>query len=120
MSKQMTFALACTVVLSALIPGVAGYLSARLEAIEAAERNLRALEARLDLREARDARPVAFPGPCVRTPPTPRFQEVPATALRHHAHWSGEVPDWLPGLLKEVADAISAARPYDGGDQELS
>ncbi|MGP3962907.1 hypothetical protein ACTWPT_43650 [Nonomuraea sp. 3N208] len=106
MSKQMTFALACTVVLSALIPGVAGYLSARLEAIEAAERNLRALEARLDLREARDARPVSFPAPCLRTPSTPRFQEVPATALSDHKHGHSEIPDWLPGLLKEVANAI--------------
>ncbi|NUP03282.1 MAG: hypothetical protein HOV96_34500 [Nonomuraea sp.] len=81
LSKQMTFALACAVVLSALVPGVAGYLSARLEAIESAERNLHALEARLDVREARDARPVSYPAPCLRTPVTPRIQQVPATAL---------------------------------------
>ncbi|TMR95276.1 hypothetical protein [Nonomuraea basaltis] len=108
MSKQMTFALACVVVLSALIPGVAGYLSARLEAIEAAERNLRALEARLDLREARDARPVSFPAPCLHTPPppTPRLQEMPAAALGHDERWPHEVPAWLPGLLKEIEDAV--------------
>ncbi|TMR13716.1 hypothetical protein ETD86_30215 [Nonomuraea turkmeniaca] len=106
MSKQMTFALACMVVLSALVPGVAGYLSARMEAIEAAERNLRALEARLDLREARDARPVSFSAPCRRTPPTPRFQQVPATALDRHKHWPSEVPAWLPGLLKQVQNVI--------------
>lgn len=47
MSRQMTFTLACTVVLSAIIPGAAGYLSARLEAVRAAERNLRTLEIRL-------------------------------------------------------------------------
>ncbi|MEU7002853.1 hypothetical protein [Nonomuraea sp. NPDC046570] len=47
MSRQMTFTLACTVVLSAIIPGAAGYLSARLEAVQAAERNLRTLEIRL-------------------------------------------------------------------------
>ena len=77
MSKQLTFMLACAVVLSALIPGVAGYLSARMEALEAAESNLRALEARLDVREARDARPVSFPTPCLRTPATPRFDVEP-------------------------------------------
>jgi hypothetical protein len=106
MSKQMTFSLACLVVLSALIPGVAGYLSARLEAIEAAERNLRALETRLDLREARDARPVSFPAPCLRTPPGPHLQQVPATALGHSKHWPHDVPSWLPGLLKQVQDAM--------------
>jgi hypothetical protein len=106
MSKQTTFALACAVVLSALLPGVAGYISARWEAIEAAERNLRALEARLDLREARDARPAFYPAPCLRTPPTPRLQQVPATALGHRGHWSGDVPAWPPGLLKEVRNAI--------------
>ncbi|MEO3869702.1 hypothetical protein ABGB18_12805 [Nonomuraea sp. B12E4] len=86
MSKQTTFALACAVVLSALIPGVAGYLSARMESLESAERNLRVLEARLALREAREARPVAFSGPCLRTPPSPRFQQVPATALGDREH----------------------------------
>ncbi|MFI7701797.1 hypothetical protein [Nonomuraea sp. NPDC049480] len=106
MSKQTTFALACAVVLSALVPGLAGYLSARLEAIEAAERNLRALEARLDLREARDARPVSFPAPCLRTPPTPRLQQLPATALGDTRPWPHDVPAWLPGLLKEVGNAL--------------
>ncbi|MGW3351105.1 hypothetical protein ACWDA3_48060 [Nonomuraea rubra] len=81
MSKQMTFTLACAVVLSAVVPGVAGYLSARLEAIETAERNLRALETRLSVREARDTRAVSLPAPCTRTPATPRLYQVPATAL---------------------------------------
>ncbi|KAB8190388.1 hypothetical protein FH608_036155 [Nonomuraea phyllanthi] len=107
MSRQMTFTLACVVVLSALVPGVAGYLSARMEAIEAAERNLHALEARLHLREAREARPVSFPAPCLRTPATPRFQQVPATALGEYGkRW----PAWVTGLLKEVADF---ERDYD-------
>ncbi|MEV4174536.1 hypothetical protein [Nonomuraea sp. NPDC049709] len=103
MSKQLTFMLACAVVLSALIPGVAGYLSARMEALEAAESNLRALEARLDVREARDARPVSFPTPCLRTPATPRFQQVPATALgerEHGKHWHR---DLIPGAPKVAA-----------------
>ncbi|WP_345567996.1 hypothetical protein [Nonomuraea rosea] len=106
MSKQMTFTLACAVVLSALVPGVAGYLSARLEAIESAERNLRALEVRLHVREARDARAVSYPAPCLRTPATPRFQQVPATALGEHRGkvWVRHVPAWLSGLLAEVGE----------------
>ncbi|MEU8104178.1 hypothetical protein AB0C18_10680 [Nonomuraea muscovyensis] len=69
MSKQMTFALGCAIVLSAVIPGASGYLSARLEAVETAERNLRAVEARLNARMVReDTRPVSFPAPCLRGP----------------------------------------------------
>ncbi|MFC4010942.1 hypothetical protein ACFOY2_27190 [Nonomuraea purpurea] len=105
MSKQVTFTLASAVVLSALVPGVAGYLSARLEAIESAERNLQALETRLDIRQARDARPVSFPAPCLRTPATPR-QQVPATALgggEHRERWLRDMPAWLPsGLIQEL------------------
>ncbi|MGW0810482.1 hypothetical protein [Nonomuraea sp. NPDC002799] len=105
LSKQMTFTLACAVALSALVPGVAGYLSARMEAVEAAERNLHALEARLHVREARDARPAAFRAPCLRTPATPRFQQVPATALGRHElgrHWTRDVPAWLPALPQDL------------------
>ncbi|WP_431920009.1 hypothetical protein [Nonomuraea jabiensis] len=101
MSKQMTFTLACVVVLAALVPGVAGYLSARLEAIESAERNLHALEARLHIREAREARPASMSSPCLRTPATPRFQQVPAIALGDRGK---RVPAWLAGLIEEVAD----------------
>ncbi|MEO3799702.1 hypothetical protein [Nonomuraea sp. B1E8] len=107
-SKQMTFTLACAVVLSALIPGLAGYLSARLEAIESAERSLRALETRLHIREARDARPVSYPGPCLRTPAAPGYEEVPAAALGQRRHWQpDDVTAWLPGLVTEP--------PYAGG-----
>jgi hypothetical protein len=105
LSKQMTFTLACAVVLSALVPGVAGYLSARLEAIESAERNLHALEARLNVREARDARPVGYPAPCLRTPPGPRVQQVPATALGHRKRWHRELESWFPGLLQRIEEA---------------
>ncbi|TYB53792.1 hypothetical protein FXF51_48950 [Nonomuraea sp. PA05] len=106
MSKQMTFTLACAVVLSALVPGVAGYLSARLEAIETAERNLRALETRLNAREARDARPVSLPAPCLRTPTTPpRLHQAPATALGDHdKRWLRDVPAWLAEPLREMQD----------------
>ncbi|MER7500734.1 hypothetical protein [Nonomuraea pusilla] len=103
MSRQTTFTLACAVVLSALGPGVAGYLSARLDAIESAERSLRALEARLHAREARDARPISLPTPCTRTPQSPGPQQGPWTALGEREH-KRRAPqqDWLPGLLKEI------------------
>ena len=117
MSKQMTFVLACVIVLSAVIPGTVGYLSARLEAIESAERNLHALEARLHTRmarEARDARPVMFPAPCVPGTDTSRVQvrQPPAAALvpesdgqpqiRHGLR--GSAPAWLPELLRELRE----------------
>ncbi len=91
MSKQMTFTLACALVLATVIPGAAGYLSARLEAIEAAERNLRAVEARLNARmvregrEAKEERPVSLPAPCVPAP-VPLSSALPASftdGLRH-------------------------------------
>jgi hypothetical protein len=102
MSKQMTFTLACAVVLSALGPGVAGYLSARLESIEAAERNLRALETRLQIREAREARPAALPGACESTPAPPRLQDVPATALAEQEEAERRLPDLpaRPGMIR--------------------
>jgi hypothetical protein len=99
-SKQMTFTLACAVVLSALVPGVAGYLSARLEAIESAERNLHALESRLNVRQARDARSVAFPA-CLRTPP--RIQAL--GERQHRKRWQREQDCWLPELLQRIEAA---------------
>ncbi|MEV0594349.1 hypothetical protein [Nonomuraea cavernae] len=106
MSKQMTFTLACAVALSALVPGTAGYLSARLEAIRTAERSLRAVEVRLDVRMAREAREggsVSFPEHCVSPSTT---AEPPATALRtedrHHRrdHRPAQLSDWLPQLVE--------------------
>ncbi|MCF6471055.1 hypothetical protein FAF44_22025 [Nonomuraea sp. MG754425] len=105
MSKQLTFTLACAVVLSALLPGVAGYLSARLEAVEAAERNLQALEARLSLREARDARPVSFPAPCIRTPAGPRLNQAPVTALgEHDKRWQRDSTGGAAGPIKALEE----------------
>ncbi|MCA2186230.1 hypothetical protein LDL05_14270 [Nonomuraea cavernae] len=111
MSKPMTFTLACVVSLSALLPGTAGYLSARLDAIRSAERSLRAVEARLDIRMAREAREggsVSFPEHCV---PPPTTVEPPATALRpedrHHRrdHRPAQLSDWLPQLVDSLAEA---------------
>lgn len=45
--NRMAVALVTAVVSSAVLPGVAGYVSARLDAVAAAERRLRALEARV-------------------------------------------------------------------------
>lgn len=64
MGRHMTFTLAITVALSAVIPGIAGYLSARAEAIASAERSLHAMEVRLNARMARETRAVSFPAPC--------------------------------------------------------
>ncbi|MGI5268484.1 hypothetical protein ACQEUU_04990 [Nonomuraea sp. CA-218870] len=75
-SRQMTSALAVAVVLSAVGPGVAGYVSARLEGVDAAERRLRALEDELRARE-HAVRPVSFPEECARP---------------HEPHW---LPEFL-------------------------
>ena len=99
-SKQMTFTLACAVVLSALVPGMAGYISARMEAIATAERNLQALETRLNVREAR-----VFPAPCTRHPLTPRLHQGPAAALEgrwHRRHTARNLPAWLPELIAQL------------------
>lgn len=91
-SKQTTFTLSCAVALSVLVPGAAGYLSGRLAAVESAERELHAIETRLDAREAREDRqawPVALPAPCDGAPtakdregraPAPRQRVTPSQA----------------------------------------
>ncbi len=95
-SKQMVFTLACTVVASALIPGLAGYVSARLEAIESAERSLRALEARLEAREARGVRTVSIPIRCLRPPGPPKQQQPPAAALEPDERRTGRHAERAP------------------------
>ena len=45
-----TFTLACAMLLAAFVPGAAGYLSGRLEAVEIAKRDLRELQADIRLR----------------------------------------------------------------------
>ncbi|MGN9785013.1 hypothetical protein ACTMTF_26520 [Nonomuraea sp. ZG12] len=94
-SKQMAFTLACAVVASAVIPGLAGYVSARLEAIESAERSLRALEARLEAREARGVRTVSIPIRCLRPPGPPKQlqRQPPAAALEPDERRAGRHAD---------------------------
>lgn len=64
MSRRTAFSLACAVVISALVPGVAGYLSARMEAIEAAELRLQSIRIRLQRGTDDQARALSFPRPC--------------------------------------------------------
>ncbi|MBG0813996.1 hypothetical protein [Planomonospora sp. ID82291] len=60
MSRQMTFTLTCAALLAAVVPGCAGYLSARLDAVDEARRRLASAEDRL--RESRlTAQAVATP-----------------------------------------------------------
>ncbi|GES02199.1 hypothetical protein Acor_42640 [Acrocarpospora corrugata] len=47
-SKQTTFTLVCAAVLSAALPGMAGYASARMEAYDQTKRELARLRAQLD------------------------------------------------------------------------
>lgn len=84
LSKQVTFSLACAVVLSAVVPGVAGYLSARIESIETAERNLHAQELRLNARMAREMResqPISYSAPCELTSVKPLMEQPPPAAF---------------------------------------
>lgn len=74
-SKQMTFTLACAAVLSVVIPGTAGYFSARMDAVEAAELNLRVIQTRL---QAAETRPVSLTQPCEVAPPVTNEQPPPA------------------------------------------
>ncbi|MCG5215189.1 hypothetical protein [Streptosporangium sp. KLBMP 9127] len=53
MSRQTTFTLACAMLLAAFVPGAAGYLSGRLEAVEIAKRDLRELQADIRSRGGR-------------------------------------------------------------------
>lgn len=75
MSKQLTFTLACAAVLSAVIPGAAGYFSARMDAVTSAERQLRMLETRL---QSAETRPASLPKPCDVAPPPTLDQPFPA------------------------------------------
>lgn len=125
MSRQMTFTLACTVVLSAIIPGAAGYLSARLEAVQAAERNLRTLEIRLRaevVAETRNAagrrdhaetrapqsRPVVITSDRCKLVRQPQQQQQPPSEER----LAGRVPRKVPAIPPEWF-AVSVT-PEDG------
>ncbi|MER6944064.1 hypothetical protein ABT294_08580 [Nonomuraea sp. NPDC000554] len=119
-SKQMTSTLACVVVLAALGPGIAGYLSGRLEAVKSAERSLRSLEVRLHEMEAREARPVSFPTACLPQPAQPPQPAEPAESQmrlptaaalpdghprRKRAHRADEQFPWLSEPFDEPETA---------------
>jgi hypothetical protein len=93
MSKQTTFTLTFLVAISAIIPGSAGYLSARMDAVEQARRELVSFESRLRqerheelaeeielVRQARRSRTVIAAGP------------TPCTALGHPGQDRGGQP----------------------------
>jgi hypothetical protein len=82
MSRQTTFTLTCAALLSVIVPGCAGYLSAKLDAVDEARRRLASAEDRL--RESRlGAQPVAAPARPLcsasdRSPARRRETSVPA------------------------------------------
>ncbi|MEU9834311.1 hypothetical protein AB0D67_22525 [Streptosporangium sp. NPDC048047] len=88
MSKQTAFTLTFLLGLSVIVPGSAGYLSARIDAVEQAHRRLMALENRLreerlitPARQESWLRTLAAPAPCpVMAQPQPRRRGAPMTA----------------------------------------
>jgi hypothetical protein len=105
MSKQTTFTLTFLVAISAIVPGSAGYLSAKMDAVEQARRELVSLESRLRqerheelaeeielARQARRSRAVtaAAPTPCV--------------AMGHPGHDRGRQPPKPAAIVPEPMD----------------
>ncbi|MBG0827300.1 hypothetical protein HS041_05935 [Planomonospora sp. ID67723] len=86
MSRQATFTLACVTLLSGIVPGCAGYLSARMDALDEAHRRLSALEDRLHETHLATRAQLAVtpvPMPCEISPrprPTPPLTELVSTA----------------------------------------
>ncbi len=123
MSKQTTFTLTLLTGLSVIVPGCAGYLSARMDAVERAHRELVSLESRI--RQERLTAPtveadrdrsetVAAPGmvPCDITPQSqPRHRREPRVAALAPA------PAGLPrdeSGVRDPAPAGAAVPPQSG------
>ncbi|MFF5209953.1 hypothetical protein [Streptosporangium sp. NPDC000396] len=91
MSKQTTFTLTLLLGLSVVVPGSAGYLSARMDAVEQAHRELVALEIRLREErltvpdeQARQTETIAVPAPALcgaPLQPRPRKAPMPAALI---------------------------------------
>ncbi|MEU7893594.1 hypothetical protein AB0B45_12090 [Nonomuraea sp. NPDC049152] len=105
MAKHFTFVIACAAVLSTVIPGAAGYFSARMEAVEAAERRVAMLQVRLENK----IEMVSLPRPCSPVPatrlkggyPPPRaFVPAPETAGEQRARRQQSEPI-TPGVADE-------------------
>ncbi|MEV4058897.1 hypothetical protein [Nonomuraea dietziae] len=108
MSKQLTFTIACAAVLSTVIPGAAGYFSARLDAVEAAEQRVSALHQRLATKVAK----ISLPRPCgpngetrtkpEREPVPAAFVPAPETPTSPRNRWPRQdqpvvpAPEWNP------------------------
>lgn len=121
MSKQTTFTLTLLTGISVIVPGCAGYLSARMEAVEQARRELVSLESRI-LQERLSAPPpagteqgrrqtIAVPGavPCD-VPPRP------ATRRGKEAIAAGLIP--VPSDLLPAGSARAEARQQRRAEQE--
>ncbi|GIH80425.1 hypothetical protein [Planobispora longispora] len=116
MSKQRTFTLACAALLAVVVPGGAGYLSARVDAVEETYRRLSALEDRLrDSERAGQTQWITapVPAPCDLVPRSQRepdgAQEPPVSARGPDA--GRERPD-------RAADR-ERRRKTHGGDGEV-
>ncbi|WP_084955963.1 hypothetical protein [Thermoactinospora rubra] len=81
MGRQLTFTLACIAVLSAVIPGAAGYFTGRMEAIAAAEQRLHALELRLQRGQSLLTRTAGYAQACELAPPLPTVPPVAAALV---------------------------------------
>ncbi|GHE43490.1 hypothetical protein GCM10017673_52190 [Streptosporangium violaceochromogenes] len=121
LSKQTTFTLTLLMGVSVIVPGCAGYLSARMEAVEQARRELVSLESRI-LRERLSVPPsaeteqgrgqtIAVPGavPCD-IPPRP------ATRRGKEAVAAGLIP--VPADLLPAGSARAEARQQRRAEQE--
>ncbi|GAA3443572.1 hypothetical protein [Planomonospora venezuelensis] len=115
-SRQATFTLACVALLSVLVPGCAGYLSARMEALDQAHLRLSALEERLREANTTQARMTvaAVPIPC-ETPSRPRpapppAEVVPATAGAREQEARAEEREHRRRVREERTELISSVR----------
>lgn len=128
MSKQTTFTLTFLLGLSVIVPGSAGYLSARMDAVEQAHHRLVALENRLreerlitPARQESWLRMLAAPAPCpVMAQPQTRRRGTPMPAGLIPAPVEALDPAATPpGTVPGRAFSGSAAPRFGGGHAEI-
>jgi hypothetical protein len=96
MSRQATFTLGCAMSMAVIVPGAAGYLSGRLEAVELAKRDLRALQE--DIR-ARDGKSEVIAVPLCKLSPRQRRAAKKAAEERARSRTA-----FGPGTLGQPGD----------------
>ncbi|GII93634.1 hypothetical protein [Sinosporangium siamense] len=125
LSKQMTFTVMCALILAAVIPGAAGYLSGRLEVVERAERDLRTLETRLAAdrkawrgrlseRDKELRNTAAGPIPVTRCPARPERKRSPVQVTRELTESlliSQAPPHHFPGKQDEKLSRLPELDP---------